>query len=449
MMSNEHREGKAEASIYRRIFMTPLLVITCAVAMGNDCHPQSTPGSLHAGQPVILTFASPEVCARQAAESDRVTKANPATRTRVPTHSICVEVAVDQTGGFDVPDANGGASMWVPVIATNDANASAADGPPSGLIPAIVFLNNSACVAALPKVAPGKMYPVCTKVEVHGGRWVIISNQRREPNMETWIIADAAGNGSSLDWKLILSILIPGVLVILGWFIAHFLTSKREFKARRREARVKGLEAAYMRVASSSNREMTEEVMEKLETFVSEIQLYGTPRQVQLTRKLVADYVSKIPLVSFDSILEDLRDSLRKELQLEPVDTLDGIKGISWLRFARPNSSPSVLPSVSASAVASETTVGEGWWRRRTAIDEAPDPEILAGVAEALKALNQTQPTLILEITAAIRSPARGCKKFASVEAAASKAAAAVMPTDPDAAETLFTIAELLALARD
>jgi hypothetical protein len=36
--------------------------------------------------------------------------------------------------------------------------------------------------------------------------------------------------------------------------------------------------------------------------------------------------------------------------------------------------------------------------------DEAPDLEILAAIAEALDALNQTQPALILEITAARRS---------------------------------------------
>jgi hypothetical protein len=56
---------------------------------------------------------------------------------------------------------------------------------------------------------------------------------------------------------------------------------------------------------------------------------------------------------------------------------------------------------------------------------------------------------LILEITAAIQAPGRGRKKIASVEAAARKAASAVMPTDPEAARTLFTLAELLALARD
>jgi hypothetical protein len=38
---------------------------------------------------------------------------------------------------------------------------------------------------------------------------------------------------------------------------------------------------------------------------------------------------------------------------------------------------------------------------------------------------------------------------MANVEAAARKAARAVLPTDPEAAETLFTVAELVALARD
>jgi hypothetical protein len=81
--------------------------------------------------------------------------------------------------------------------------------------------------------------------------------------------------------------------------------------------------------------------------------------------------------------------------------------------------------------------------------DDAPDPKILAAIADALDALNQSQPALILEITEAIRAPGRGRKQFASVEAAARRAATAVFLTDPEAAETLFSIAELLALARD
>ena len=81
--------------------------------------------------------------------------------------------------------------------------------------------------------------------------------------------------------------------------------------------------------------------------------------------------------------------------------------------------------------------------------DDAPDPEVLAAIAEALNALNQTQPSLIFEITEAIHARGGGRKKMANVEAAARKAATAVITADPEAAETLLTLAELLALARE
>lgn len=78
-----------------------------------------------------------------------------------------------------------------------------------------------------------------------------------------------------------------------------------------------------------------------------------------------------------------------------------------------------------------------------------PTRKSLQPLLKALEAFNETDPALILEITDAIRAPGRGRKKFAKVEAAARKAATAVIGANPEAAETLFTIAELLALARD
>ena len=60
--------------------------------------------------------------------------------------------------------------------------------------------------------------------------------------------------------------------------------------------------------------------------------------------------------------------------------------------------------------------------------DDAPQPEILAAIAEALEALNQTQPALILEIITTIHAPSRGRKNFVNVQAAARNAATAVRP---------------------
>jgi hypothetical protein len=47
-----------------------------------------------------------------------------------------------------------------------------------------------------------------------------------------------------MDWKLALSLGVPAVVVVAGWFLAHWLTARRELASKRREARVKALEAA-------------------------------------------------------------------------------------------------------------------------------------------------------------------------------------------------------------
>lgn len=145
--------------------MNPLLVISCIASL-NGCHPPTAPAGLYVGQPVVVTFATLQTCE---AQSQRADESNAAHHfTKAPAHSVCVAVDINTTGGFDAPDADGGASLWVPVIAISDANASAADGPPAGAIPAVAFENNAQCLAALPKVVPGTIYPVCAKVEVHG-----------------------------------------------------------------------------------------------------------------------------------------------------------------------------------------------------------------------------------------------------------------------------------------
>ena len=67
------------------------------------------------------------------------------------------------------------------------------------------------------------------------------------------------------------------------------------------------------------------------EKFIAEIQLYGTPRQIELMIELVKAFIDKKPEISFDPLLQDLRDSLREELSMERItDT------IWWYRFKLP-----------------------------------------------------------------------------------------------------------------
>ncbi|SRR6266404_2669098 len=136
---------------------------------------------------------------------------------------------------------------------------------------------------------------------------------------------------SSLDWRLVATIGVPAIVIIVGWFFVHWLNARRDLAIRKREARLKALEAAYMRIATSSNRPtLTEEMMEKIETFVSEIQLYGTPHQIQLMTEIVEEFKKANNIVSFDKLLADLRDTIRRELKLESVSGL-----VWWLRLHR------------------------------------------------------------------------------------------------------------------
>jgi hypothetical protein len=132
------------------------------------------------------------------------------------------------------------------------------------------------------------------------------------------------------DWRLVATIGIPGSLVVLGWFFVHRLNSARDIATKRREARIKALEVAYMRIATSSNRALTEKIMDDLEYFVSEIQLYGTPRQVELMGEMVEAFKASAPFISYDALLLDLRDTIRDELKLEKISG-----NVWWFRFTR------------------------------------------------------------------------------------------------------------------
>ena len=75
--------------------------------------------------------------------------------------------------------------------------------------------------------------------------------------------------------------------------------------------------------------------------------------------------------------------------------------------------------------------------------DEVPDPiEILR---EAFTTLDGKHPELVAKIAQAMQSSRGQDSQLPAVEAAFREAAVSLVPVDKDAAETLFTIAEVLA----
>jgi hypothetical protein len=82
--------------------------------------------------------------------------------------------------------------------------------------------------------------------------------------------------------------------------------------------RVQYLLDAYRRLERAQNRDMTREVADELEAALADIQLLGSPRQVELAVAFIKEFAEKRN-ASAEELMQDLRRSLRQELLLDPV----------------------------------------------------------------------------------------------------------------------------------
>lgn len=106
-------------------------------------------------------------------------------------------------------------------------------------------------------------------------------------------------------------------------------SSKRP-SVERRDLRTQYLLDAFRRLEGAGNRsEPTREDEKALESSVADIQLLGSPEQVQLARQFALDF-ARDGRASLDPLLESLRAELRKELGLGPLD-----HSITFLRIVR------------------------------------------------------------------------------------------------------------------
>jgi|CZCB01.1.fsa_nt_gi Ca2+-binding EF-hand superfamily protein len=117
-------------------------------------------------------------------------------------------------------------------------------------------------------------------------------------------------------WVEICKILITVVLAVFGWLIAHKLTSVRDLKNKKREIRINFLLDAYRKLERSIHKE---KIGRDFVEAISDIQFLGTPPQVNMAKRIAADFAQN-GQVDLDELLIDLRDSMRRELELEKID---------------------------------------------------------------------------------------------------------------------------------
>ena len=124
-----------------------------------------------------------------------------------------------------------------------------------------------------------------------------------------------------VNWQLLIPLLVTTVVAVAGWIVGHRLNAERDLHNKRIELRIKYLLDAYRRLESSIETEVSRENLDVLESAISDIQLLGTPEQVD---KVLAwsEQFSKTGTqkdVNLQDLLEDLRKSLRSELGLLPI----------------------------------------------------------------------------------------------------------------------------------
>jgi heme/copper-type cytochrome/quinol oxidase subunit 2 len=124
-----------------------------------------------------------------------------------------------------------------------------------------------------------------------------------------------------MNLQLLIPLLVTSLITIFGWYILHKLAKKREQENKKKELRIDYLIDAWQKIEYASNRDINEkEFIEYVEKPIASIQLFGTLAQINLAQK-IADEMGKNGTASLDSILEELRDDLRNELNLEKATT--------------------------------------------------------------------------------------------------------------------------------
>ena len=102
----------------------------------------------------------------------------------------------------------------------------------------------------------------------------------------------------------------------------------RDASNKRREIRLQYLIDAYRILTNEvSQRDQNPERREKLENLLSDIQLFGSLSQVELSKQLANEVASGAGF-ELSPLIISLRDDLRKELNLSEVSGK-----VKWLRF--------------------------------------------------------------------------------------------------------------------
>ena len=122
-----------------------------------------------------------------------------------------------------------------------------------------------------------------------------------------------------MNFDLLIPLLVTTTLAIIGWFVGHHFTTKRDRENKQRDIRISYLIQAYRDLGMAASRPPNSEHFKKLESAFHDIQLFGTPSQLHELHAATERWKS-LGGTDLNVLLSDLRADLRRELNLPETD---------------------------------------------------------------------------------------------------------------------------------
>ena len=127
----------------------------------------------------------------------------------------------------------------------------------------------------------------------------------------------------------LLQVMVSALVALAVVTATHVLTVYRDRRNRRQEQRIGYLVSAFRGLAKANNHPRLHEVADDVEQAIADLQLFGTPKQIQLARQFATD-LGTTQVADLYELLNELRNNLRQELGREPV-----VGNVVWLKIGR------------------------------------------------------------------------------------------------------------------
>jgi histidyl-tRNA synthetase len=122
------------------------------------------------------------------------------------------------------------------------------------------------------------------------------------------------------DWKLVVQIL-TFLAVIGGWFKVNELSARRDLDNERRKLRVSYLVEMFEKLDKIGREGETKADWDSLDEAIAKIQIIGSKEQIDLLMKFAKALTeNNADNSSFEQLVHSMRDTLRKELDIEKVE---------------------------------------------------------------------------------------------------------------------------------